>query len=226
MSNYSAARTNLTSKSVTFTTKSLERGPFGCSSREPALEGTGINKKPACKIFKPQWRSMELEYYASDFRIADTAITHAESWNNFCCGDEIILVTEGSILPSGGKRYLCEPLIRNFKKFTSYSGWIKDSRFWTTEVMEAISHYTYHDSGGGQHLVYEHRLLLLLKNFETCTLSFIVSFDLPNIASFTETKISLKILYYCLRISLFLNRIHYPEPHRIPLIDGREIRRG
>lgn len=93
-----------------------------------------------------------MEYFASDFEIADTAISYAEQWNDFCRGDEKILVTKGNISQSNGKRYLCEPLIRDFKKFTNNSGWIEESGCWTTEAMEAFSHFTYHASGE-EHLV-------------------------------------------------------------------------
>jgi len=48
----------------------------------------------------------------------------------------------------GGKKYLVEPLIRYFKKFTSNNGWISDDGSWTSEAMEAFSHFTYHRSGG------------------------------------------------------------------------------
>ena len=92
---------------------------------------------------------METEYFSSDFRIADTAIRYAEGWNNIVDSDEKILVTKGHIITSNsGIKYLAEPLIRNFRKFTSNSGWISDDGSWTTEAMEAFSHYTYHASGG------------------------------------------------------------------------------
>lgn len=96
---------------------------------------------------------MEMEYFAKDFQIADTAIQYAEGWNSFCDHDEKILITKGHIIHSNsGIPYLAEPVIRDFKKFTSNSGWIEESGCWTTELMEAFSHFTYHSSGG-QHLV-------------------------------------------------------------------------
>lgn len=92
---------------------------------------------------------MEMEYYADDFVIADTAIQYAEEWNDFCDWDEAILITKGSIsYGPDGSRILSEPLIRNFQKFTSNSGWIDGSGCWTTELMEAFCHFTYHASGG------------------------------------------------------------------------------
>lgn len=94
-----------------------------------------------------------MEYFAKDFQIADVAILYAEGWNICCEHDEKILITKGHIIRSNsGIPYLAEPVIRNFKKFTSNSGWIEESGCWTTELMEAFSHFTYHFSRG-QHLV-------------------------------------------------------------------------
>jgi hypothetical protein len=96
---------------------------------------------------------MEMEYFASDFRIVDFAIKYAEKWNRLNSDDKTILITKGSIIHSNsGIPYLAEPVIRNFKKFTSNSGWIEDSGSWKTNAMTAFSHFTYHASGG-QHLV-------------------------------------------------------------------------
>jgi hypothetical protein len=96
---------------------------------------------------------MEREYFASDFRIADNAIRYAEGWNSFCEHDEKVLITKGHIIYSNsGIPYLAEPVIQNFMKFTSNTGYIEGSGHWTTEAMEAFSHWSYHASGG-QHLV-------------------------------------------------------------------------
>eukprot|EP00979_Chaetoceros_neogracilis_P011432 scaffold2819_cov285-Chaetoceros_neogracile.AAC.1 len=80
---------------------------------------------------------------------ADKAIQYAEDWNTFCESDEIILITtRGDVHTIGGRKYLVEPLIRNFTKFTSNNGWISDNEGWHGEALEAYSHYTYHRSGG------------------------------------------------------------------------------
>ena len=65
-----------------------------------------------------------------------------------CPNDETILITRGDIHTIGGRKYLVEPLIRNFTKFTSNNGWITDDHGWHVEAMEAFTHYTYHRSGG------------------------------------------------------------------------------
>jgi len=153
MSNSSAARTNLSSQDVRISNRKLGEGTFRICHEGTYVGGNRNSQDAACKRFKPQWRAMEMEYFASDFRIADFAISHAETWNSFSSDDESILITKGSIIRSNsGIPYLAEPVIRNFKKFTSNSGWIEDSGCWTTDSMAAFSHFTYHDSGG-RHMV-------------------------------------------------------------------------
>lgn len=153
MSNSSAARTNLSSSEVRISNRVIGNGTFRVCHEGTYVGGQRNSQEAACKRFKSRWRSMETEYFASDFNIADYAIMYAERWNRICEHDEKILITKGHIVTSNsGIQYLAEPLIRGFKKFTSNSGWIEDSGDWTTECMAAFSHYTYHASGG-QHLV-------------------------------------------------------------------------
>ena len=65
-----------------------------------------------------------------------------------CDSDEPILITRGSVHNIGHRKYMVEPLIRYFTKFTSNKGWINNDEGWHGEAMEAFSHYTYHRSGG------------------------------------------------------------------------------
>ena len=150
MSNSSAARTNLTSTDVRISNSHLGEGTFRtCCLQGTYLGGNRNNQEAACKRFKLRFRSMELEYFASDFQISDTAIRYAEDWNEFAASDETILVTKGHIITSNsGIRYLAEPLIRDFRKFTSNSGWIESDGTWMTDAMAAFSHYTYNASNG------------------------------------------------------------------------------
>lgn len=64
-----------------------------------------------------------------------------------------------------GQKVLCEPFIQGYRKFNSNSGWNDDSDGWA-EVMQALSHFSYHLSGGGYVLcdlqggVYRHEVVL------------------------------------------------------------------
>ena len=105
----------------------------------------------ACKHFKPEFCDLENELYSTDFQIADQVIKYAEQWNNFCSNGRKILISRGDIHETDcGTKYLVEPLIRYFTKFTSNTGWIakEEDIGWHVQCMEAFSHFTYHASSG------------------------------------------------------------------------------
>ena len=64
-----------------------------------------------------------------------------------------------------GQRVLCEPYIRNYQKFNSNSGWNDVTMIWG-EVMQALSHFSYHITGGSYVLcdlqggIYRHEIVL------------------------------------------------------------------
>ena len=144
----SAARTNLTSKSVSISNNRLGEGAFRECFHGTYVGGNRNQQEAACKRFKKRFRVMEEEYFAADFRIAERAIDYAEEWNQFCPDRREITVSKGDIHTLQGVQYLVEPYIRDFNKFTSNSGWIKSGQSWDILAVEAFSHYTYHKSGG------------------------------------------------------------------------------
>lgn len=149
MSYSSAARTNLTSNDVRIGNKRLGEGAFRVCLEGTFIGGNRNGQDAACKRFKPQYRSMEEEFFAKDFQIADRAISVAEDWNGFCEYGKEILVTKGSIhFSNSGMQYLVEPVIRNYTKYTSNNGWIDDTDDWQVRCMEAFSHFSYHKNGG------------------------------------------------------------------------------
>jgi hypothetical protein len=152
MSSYSsAARTNLTSQEVSISNHKLGEGAFRICLEGTYIGGNRNQQEAACKRFKPQFRQMEDEYFRADFRIADRSIEFAEEWNDFCDHGDEILVSRGDIKQSNsGIKYLVEPLIRFYTKFTSNTGWIadEDEVGWPVLAMEAFSHFSYEASGG------------------------------------------------------------------------------
>ena len=145
----SAARTNLTSQQVSISNKTIGEGAFRICVEGTYVGGNRNQQEAACKRFKPQFRSMESEFFANDFRIIDKVVEMAEAWNDFCPFGHEIMVNKGDIKNSNsGIRYLVEPLIRYYTKFNSNSGWIGDTDDWEIRAMAAFSHYSYHRSGG------------------------------------------------------------------------------
>jgi len=137
------------SQHVDISSRVLGEGAFRIAYEGRYIGGNRNGQEAACKQFKPEFEEMEEEFYEDDFRIADKAITLAEDWNDFCPNGKEILITKGDVkCDEYGDRYLIEPLIRNYTKFTSNSGWISEQCNHAVMAMEAFSHYTYHRSGG------------------------------------------------------------------------------
>jgi len=128
--------------------ESVGEGAFRIAYAGTYIGGNRNNQEAVAKRFKSQYSALESDFFDSDFEVADQAIRYAEEWNNFCANDEKILITRGDIHTIGGRKYLVEPLIRHFTKFTSNNGWISDDEGWHGAAMEAFTHYTYHRSGG------------------------------------------------------------------------------
>jgi len=124
----SAARTNLTSNRVQLHPNAIiGEGAFRMAYAATYIGGNRNNQEAVAKRFKSQYSGFESDFFSSDFQVADRAIQYAEEWNNICDNDETILITRGDIHTIGGRKYLVEPLIRNFTKFTSNNGWISDA---------------------------------------------------------------------------------------------------
>ncbi|UKZ61643.1 uncharacterized protein TrAtP1_002901 [Trichoderma atroviride] len=49
--------------------------------------------------------------------------------------------------PWAGQTVLCEPFIRDYRRFNSNTGWNDTSNVWG-RIMQALSHFSYHGSGG------------------------------------------------------------------------------
>jgi len=154
MAGFNAARTNLSSTQCEI--HSYEA--VGSGAFRDVVEGTYIggnrNQQAAvCKAFKHKFHHLEEEYYEMDFKVTDKAIQYANEWNLICPEGKEILINRGSVQHSrDGRKYLIEPFIRDFVKFTSNSGTIVKHHgrggSANTWAMEAFSHFTYHRSGG------------------------------------------------------------------------------
>jgi Alpha-kinase family len=145
----SAARTNLTSCNASLDrSQILGEGKFRTAYAGTYIGGNRNSQEAVCKCFNNRFRSMENEFFDADWKIADRAIEFAEGWNRF--SSSTILMTKGDVWIIGGTKYMVEPFIRYFTKFTSNNGWIasEEDEGWCVLAMEAFSHYTYHKSGG------------------------------------------------------------------------------
>ncbi|KAH9999706.1 kinase-like protein [Xylariaceae sp. FL0662B] len=114
----------------------------------------------------------EADYFTLDIKAVDKALEIADIFNSLNIINKLVkfnvpavwIFTE-SAGERAGQRILCEPFIQNYQKFNSNTGWNDDSIAWG-EVMQALSHFSYHVSGGQfvlcdlQGGIYRHEVVL------------------------------------------------------------------
>ena len=134
------------------------RCPFASGGFRHAAKGihtTGRRKgqKAVCKWFK-RGHVFENEFYTDDIKAMEKAVDLVRLWNNENIISQRIRVNvpEAWTFDAGevfvkDTKVLVEPFIENYKKFNSNSGWNSSSTPWH-EVMQALSHFSYHISGG------------------------------------------------------------------------------
>lgn len=95
------------------------------------------------------------DYFTLDIKAVDKALEIVNRFNQLSIINKIVKInvpqvwyfTNDSADEWAGQRHLCEPFIQNYQKFNSNSGWNNDSMTWG-EAMQALSHFSYHLSGG------------------------------------------------------------------------------
>ena len=116
---------------------------------------SGARQGEACvvKWFKTG-AVFEADYFTLDIKAVDKALEIVNMFNQLNIVSKDIKINVPAVWRfdsrSGewaGQRILCEPFIQNYEKFNSNSGWSDDSQAWG-EVMQALSHFSYHLTGG------------------------------------------------------------------------------
>lgn len=94
------------------------------------------------------------DYFTLDIKAVDKALEMVNMFNELGVVNKAIKINVPQVwtfVDDGSERsnhkVLSEPFINNYQKFNSNSGWVDDSRVWG-EVMQALSHFSYHISGG------------------------------------------------------------------------------
>lgn len=88
-------------------------------------------------------------YFSEDIKAVHKAIDIVQEWNDEGFVDKTVRVNEAEVWSDTktGEKHLVEPFIENYQKFNSNSGWHDGSTPWP-RVMQALSHFSYHTSGG------------------------------------------------------------------------------
>jgi hypothetical protein len=94
------------------------------------------------------------DYFTLDIKAVNKALEIVNRFNQLNIISKVIKINvpevwhfEDGSDEWAGQRHLCEPYIQNYQKFNSNTGWNDDSTAWG-EVMQALSHFSYHVSGG------------------------------------------------------------------------------
>ncbi|THC87548.1 hypothetical protein EYZ11_013006 [Aspergillus tanneri] len=113
------------------------------------------------------------DYFTLDIKAVDKALEIVNRFNQLNIINKVVKInvpevwyfTDKSNDEWAGQRHLCEPFIKNYQKFNSNTGWNDDSMAWG-EVMQALSHFSYHITGGNYVLcdlqggIYQHEVVL------------------------------------------------------------------
>jgi len=91
-------------------------------------------------------------YWKHDVAVVEKALDIVKQWNEADIIDKLIKVNRAEVATgtskcNKGEKFLVEPYIEHWQKWNSNSGWAKSEEGWS-EVMQALSHYSYHACGG------------------------------------------------------------------------------
>ena len=106
-----------------------------------------------CKWFK-SGQVFDKINFDMDIEAMQMALNIVREWNNREFINKVVKVNVPEVWSSekqfgrwAGTKALQEPFIENYAKFNSNSGWADNSTQWY-RVMQALSHFSYHISGG------------------------------------------------------------------------------
>ena len=90
----------------------------------------------------------EHSFFAAELKVVEKALQLINKFNNDHIINKPIWLNEPEIwhLIKTKELFLTEPMIENFEKFNSNTGWTPDQTSPWIDVMQALSHYSYHTS--------------------------------------------------------------------------------
>ncbi|KAI0180409.1 kinase-like protein [Hypoxylon sp. FL1284] len=126
-------------------------GGFRWVAKATYTAGARRGEKCVLKWFK--WGAVfEADYFILDIKATDKALEIVNRFNELNIVNKVVKINVPEVWTISSGRYtdqrtLCEPFIQNYQKFNSNTGWTYEARTWG-EVMQALSHFSYHVSGG------------------------------------------------------------------------------
>jgi len=128
-------------------------GAFRHVAQGRYTKGKRKGEKCVCKWFKTGC-VYEDSYFDKDIAASNKAVELIQAWNRSQNIDKMVQVNlpevwtfDNDTSMMANTKILQEPFIENYEKFNSNTGWKDDSFPWA-RVMQALSHFSYHVSGG------------------------------------------------------------------------------
>ncbi|KAI0436222.1 kinase-like domain-containing protein [Xylaria telfairii] len=149
------ARSNLPTKTNNATAaeiqfgKPLSSGGFKNAYPGKYTQGTRAGQECVAKEWKsgPVYRDSDFEQEMSVISCAQGVI---DDWARAGIINQRILLNRPQIwnCREKGTKMLVEPMIKNYEKFNSNNGWVFKAVDPWSEAIQALSHFSYHNSGG------------------------------------------------------------------------------
>lgn len=139
ISSHAEVSTDILFASGTF--KNVYQGVYTCGPRQ--------GEQCVCKEFKTG-SVYENSFFEEEMKIIRRTQKIIDEWTDARIINRRIRLNTPSIwvFPDSGIKVLVEPMIENFEKFNSNSGWADKTGGVWSEAMQALSHFSYHNTGG------------------------------------------------------------------------------
>ncbi|RYP79084.1 hypothetical protein DL771_000062 [Monosporascus sp. 5C6A] len=144
-----ATSTNNHATKATIQDELFASGNFKNVKRGEYTAGDRIGQECVAKEFKTG-SVFEDHYFKEELAIIDRTQKIIDSWHDAGIINRTIVLNTPEIweYEYTGHKVLVEPIIKNFEKFNSNTGWADNTGGAWSEAMQALSHFSYHTSGG------------------------------------------------------------------------------
>ncbi|GJJ77407.1 hypothetical protein EMPS_09766 [Entomortierella parvispora] len=124
------------------------RGSFKKVYQGEYIKGSRAGESCICKVFI-SGSVFEKSYFQHELEVVEKATEIVSAYNALKLINKNIIINQPEIweFEDDKELNLVEPMIDNFEKFNSNTGWVEDVTSWG-QVMQALTHFSYHHSSG------------------------------------------------------------------------------
>ncbi|KAI1329181.1 kinase-like domain-containing protein [Xylariaceae sp. FL0255] len=145
----SNARKNQSQTADIYRDQLFAQGTFKNVYRGEYTSGPRAGQECVAKEFKTG-SVYAASYFAEEMKIIQRTQKIIDDWHDANTINKRILLNSPEIwtYEYDGAKSLLEPMIENFEKFNSNSGWADGQGGVWSDAMQALSHFSYHNTGG------------------------------------------------------------------------------